>query len=377
MQFFGDFFLFLSTFLVAEEASSLLIDGEVIALAGISIAMLALFGFVVRTNVEKREEVSGQFKETSNSKKGSQAKLSEFSSLETERSATDISPAPVPALENTERETFRRADKLSEILKEEADSTPVCFHFPVKGQAYEVLQDFLRSLPEGDHWEVHLYAPNRKLSRTATKEGSMIVFQEGFPEVAENPPIEEAISWKLEWEGIRIGQILYLSRSEINLNVSTIAPLLESVTEKLALAAKTEDYETGWLSHLSFCNTLEKERVIGDEPKILLFIEFTGAEGRLLPALKSFGNWWREKYGESSSLFRIRNHRVAAFLTSKDWLTFQNALPLVMEFLGSSDLSLNVGAAVRIRPGDKDWEYKARKALYSSVTEGLNRLVCL
>ncbi|EQA37705.1 hypothetical protein LEP1GSC047_4098 [Leptospira inadai serovar Lyme str. 10] len=371
MQFFGDFFLFLSTFLVADEISSVLIDGEVIALAGISLTMLTVFGFVVRNNVEKREEANGQSKARSPLEEDPGKELDGIPSLETDRSTPGISTAS----ENNEREMFREEDRLPEILQEDIDSTPVCFHFPVKGQVYEVLQDFLRALPEGDHWEVHLYAPNRKLSPAATKEGSMIVFQSGFPEeVAEN---RNAVLWKLEWEGLRIGQVLYVSRSEINLNVSTITPLLESITERLALAAKTEDYETGWFSHLSFCNTLEKERVVGDEPKILLFIEFRGAEGRLLPALKSFGNWWKEKYGESASLFRIRNHRVAAFLTSKDWMAFQEALPLVMEFLGSSDLSLNVGASVRIRLGDKDWEYKARKALYSSVTEGLNRLVCL
>ncbi|EPG74813.1 hypothetical protein LEP1GSC058_1824 [Leptospira fainei serovar Hurstbridge str. BUT 6] len=370
MQFFGDFFLFLSTFLVAEGNSLLWIDGEIIALAGISLTMLTLFGFVVRTNVEKREEASRHTKENFQADE-LQTNLNEFSSLETQTSTIGIPPT----YEKTD-ESLREEDGLPEIPQEEADATPIRFHFPVKGRTYEVLQDFLRSLPEGDHWEIHLYSPNRKLSRSATKEGSMIVFQDGFPEVVETPT-DEAIIWKLEWEGLLVGCVLYISRSKIDLNISIITPLLESVTEKLVLAAKTEDFETGWLSHLSFCNILEKERVIGEEPKILMFVEFRGIEGRLLPALKSFGNWWKEKYRESPSLFRIRNNRIAAFLTSEDWIEFQNSLPLIMEFLGSSDLSLNVGASVRIRLGDKDWEYKARKALYSSVTEGLNRLVCL
>ncbi|WP_246028097.1 hypothetical protein [Leptospira fletcheri] len=320
-------------------------DGQVLALGSVSFALLALFGFVVRTNLERKSESSEVPKE--------------------------VSPEEIPE----SPELPKDFSKPSEIETVSDLSQRSYFHLPVKGKIYESIRDFLDSLSEYGSWEIQLFSQYGKLSRCASKQRSLIVLSEGFPEAV----VEESdgLTWVLEWEGSEMGKVVCNGLEDGGESrEKELSRKIHSFAEALALSSKTEDFETGWGSYLAFCNALEKERKEGEEPKILLFLEFASIDERSV-LLKSFGRWWSEKFHDSILLYRIRGNRAASFLSTSDWISFQKSLPSLMEFLGSPKRSLNVGAGVRVRKDDRDWEPKAREALYLSLEEGPNRLVCL
>lgn len=360
MQFFRDFFLIFPGF---SEQPSVWMDGQILALGSVSFALLALFGFAVATHLERKSESSDAPEEV-------------FSEEMSEPSSNSAEPPNSPEEKPADPSSVSFLPKHSSEIETVSDLAPRSyFHLPVKGKIYESIRDFLDSLSAYGNWEVQLFSQYGKLSHCASKQRSLIVVSEGFPE----PVGEESngLTWVLEWEGSEMGKVVCNGLEDCGESgEKEVYRRIHSFAEVLALSSKTEDSETGWGSYLAFCNSLEKEKKEGEEPKILLFLEFASIDERSV-LLKSFGRWWSEKFHDSILLYRIRGNRVASFLSTSDWISLQKALPALMEFLGSPERTLNVGAAVRVRKDDKDWEPKAREALYLSLEEGPNRFVCL
>ncbi|GBF38626.1 hypothetical protein LPTSP1_16190 [Leptospira johnsonii] len=263
----------------------------------------------------------------------------------------------------------------SEEVPRETETLFQSFYIPIRGKTYEAVRSFLDSIRTGEeYWEVLLHDSKGDLQTVASKTGSISIFPSERKKASE--PKEGAIVWKLEWDSFSLGEVRQTSLSSSEFSLDEISFRLDKLVEGLVLAGESQDGETGWSSYPIFSQHLEREKVEGEETKILVFMEFE-SDGDLVSDFRSLGNWWKSRFGENSSLYRIRKNRLATFFHPEDWLKFQNSLSGLMEFLGPEKTRLNVGASVRVRKEDPEWEPRAKKALYSSKEEGPNRLVCL
>ncbi|TGL64068.1 hypothetical protein [Leptospira sarikeiensis] len=357
MEFFPDFFTISEVFPMASTSISTWIDGEVLALGGISFTLLSLFGYVVHTQIDRKEE---KFEETI------------FSDTETSSQVGTKEEVKIEEYVSSPKEEIFYPTQRQE---EETEVSFQSFYFPVRGKTYEVIRSFLDSLPiQEDIWEVLLYDTKGILQTVASKTGSISVFPSERKSVSE--PGEGCIVWKLEWDFFFLGEVRQTKSSGSDFSVSEISLRLDKLVEGLVLAGESQDGETGWSSYSVFSQNLERERYEGEDTKILAFLEFE-SDKDLVSDFRSFGNWWKQRFGESSQVYRIRKNRLASVFTPEDWIKFQNSLSGLMEFLGPDKTRLNVGASVRVRKEDPEWESRAKKALHSSKEEGPNRLVCL
>ncbi|TGJ99622.1 hypothetical protein EHO59_17420 [Leptospira semungkisensis] len=374
MQFFTAFFPSIGDFPLASASFSVWMDGEVLALGGISFTLLSLFGYVVHSQIDKKEENVSEEEGTS-------------SFVGEQEVATGSDLAEQNQFQNKEEfvglesSSFHltRANEEKKIYIEEAESQEfLChrFYFPIGGKTYEAIKTFLDSLPSssGENWEVLLYNTKSRLEIVASKTGTILVFPSETREGSEIVP--GTVLWKLEWESSPLGEVRMISPSSTSLGDAEMGLRLDKLVEQLILAGESQDEETGWGTYSFFSQNLEEEKSEGEDPKILVLLEFE-AEVNLLSDLKSFGRWWNSRMEGRSPLSRIRKNRAAGILSPGDWMRFQESLSGLMEFLGPDRVRLNVGAGVRIRKGDSEWESRAKKALHSSKEEGPNRLVCL
>lgn len=336
------------------------------ALGGISFCLLSLFGYVVHTTMDRKEE------------KGTESEVPFFQSISNEevpRTQKDIFSEKILSEEGVP--TFSQEAPLSiykEEVPKETETHFQSFYIPVRGKTYEAVRSFLDSIRAGEeYWEVLLRDSNGDLQTVASKTGSISIFPSERKRTFD--PKEGAIVWKLEWDTFSLGEVRQTSSfSEFSLD--EISLRLDKLVEGLVLAGESQDGETGWSSYPIFSQHLEREKYEGEETKILVFMEFE-SDGDLVSDFRSLGNWWKLRFGENSSIYRIRKNRLATFFHAEDWLKFQNSLSGLMEFLGPEKTRLNIGASVRVRKEDSEWEPRAKKALHSSKEEGPNRLVCL
>lgn len=358
MHYFPDFFEFLFDFKLATAPPLTWIDGEILALGGVSFALLSLFGYVVHTQIDRKEsevpDMSDQM--------GEEAIVSQH---------TEIVSAPV-------QETVPlNGPEVSDSPEEEkvGDLYFTSFYLPIQGKTLEAVRQFFDSLPPGSGtWELLLHSESGKKEIVARKSGTILVFPGERTEATEIYP--GVLSWPLVWETSSLGELRQVPDSERDFSISDLSMSLDRLTENLVTGSESQDSETGWGSYSHFLQHLEKENAKGEEPKILLYMEFH-KNGNLLPEFKSLGRWWKERFGEFSPLSRVRNNRLSTILSPEDWIRFQDSLSGLMEFLGPDRISLNVGASVRVKRQDQDWEQRAKRALHSSKEEGPNRLVCL
>ncbi|PJZ24497.1 hypothetical protein CH352_13890 [Leptospira hartskeerlii] len=367
MQFFLEFFPISEVFPIASTSLSTWIDGEVLALGGISFCLLSLFGYVIHTTMDRREE------------KGTEDIVPFFQAVSKEEVSEVSSKAPV-TIENGIEEgvpTISQEQPLT-IFKEEVPKETIpfqSFYFPVRGKTYEAVKSFLDSIRAGEeYWEVLLHDSNGDLQTVASKTGSISVFPSERKRASE--PKEGAIVWKLEWDSFSLGEVRQTSSTISEFSLDEISFRLDKLVEGLVLAGESQDGETGWSSYPVFSQHLEREKYEGQDTKILVFLEFE-SDGDLVSDFRSLGNWWKSRFGENSPIYRVRKNRLATFFNAEDWIGFQNSLSGLMEFLGPEKTRLNIGASVRVRKEDSEWEPRAKKALHSSKEEGPNRLVCL
>ncbi|PKA15542.1 hypothetical protein [Leptospira haakeii] len=366
MQFFPEFFPISEVFPIASTSLSTWIDGEVLALGGISFCLLSLFGYVVHTTMDRKEE------------KGTESEAPFFQSVSKEEvpeiqkdivSEEILSKEVNPAIFSEQPSYFFK----EEVPKETAPFQS--FYFPVRGKTYEAVKSFLDSIRTGEeYWEVLLHDSKGVLRTVASKTGSISVFPSERKSASE--PKEGAIIWKLEWDSFSLGEVRQTSSMPCEFSLDEISFRLDKLVEGLVLAGESQDGETGWSSYPVFSQHLEREKAEGEETKILVFMEFE-SDGDLISDFRSLGNWWKSRFGENSPIYRIRKNRLATFFHAEDWVGFQNSLSGLMEFLGPDKTRLNIGASVRVRKDDPEWEPRAKKALHSSKEEGPNRLVCL
>ncbi|MEI1279929.1 hypothetical protein V6Z05_16475 [Leptospira venezuelensis] len=366
MQFFPDFFPISEVFPIASASLSTWIDGEVLALGGISFCLLSLFGYVVHTTMDKREE------------KGSEVEVPFFQSVSTEE-VPEVHKEVVSEKSHLEEgvPTISREQSFAytEEVPKETKAPFQSFFFPVRGKTYEAVKSFLDSIQTGEeYWEILLHDSKGDLQTVASKTGSISIFPSERKRSSE--PKEGAIIWKLEWDSFSLGEVRQTSSSPSEFSLDEISLRLDKLVEGLVLAGESQDGETGWNSYPIFSQHLEREKYEGEDTKILVFMEFE-SDGDLVSDFKSFGNWWKSRFGENSSIYRIRKNRLATFFNAEDWIKFQNSLSGLMEFLGPDKTRLNIGASIRVRKNDSEWEPRAKKALHSSKEEGPNRLVCL
>ncbi|TGK36584.1 hypothetical protein [Leptospira andrefontaineae] len=365
MQFFPEFFPISEVFPIASASLSTWIDGEVLALGGISFCLLSLFGYVVHTTMDRKEE------------KDAESEVPFFQSFSKEEvpevpkavaSEKGLLEEGVPTF-SSEQPTY--------IFKEEVPKETIqfqSFYFPVRGKTYEAVKSFLESIRTGEeYWEVLLHDSRGDLQIVASKTGSISVFPSERKRASE--PKEGAIVWKLEWDSFSLGEVRQTS-SASEFSLDEISFRLDKLVEGLVLAGESQDGETGWSSYPVFSQQLEREKFEGTDTKILVFMEFE-SDGDLVSDFRSLGNWWKSRFGENSPIYRIRKNRLATFFNAEDWMKLQNSLSGLMEFLGPEKTRLNIGASVRVRKEDSEWEPRAKKALHSSKEEGPNRLVCL
>ncbi|EMK02331.1 MULTISPECIES: hypothetical protein [unclassified Leptospira] len=368
MQFFPQFFPILEVFPLASASLSTWIDGEVLALGGISFCLLSLFGYVVHTTMDRREE-----KDTESEVPFFQSILKEEVPEGQKQAAFEKIPSEegVPSIFSQDESLYL----LKEEVPKETKTPFQSFYIPVRGKTYEAVRSFLDSIRVGEEdWEVLLHDSKGDLQTVASKTGSISVFPSERKRATE--PKEGAIVWKLEWDSFSLGEVRQTSSSLSEFSLDEISFRLDKLVEGLVLAGESQDGETGWSSYPVFSQHLEREKVEGEETKILVFLEFE-SDGDLVSDFRSLGNWWKSRFGENFSIYRIRKNRLATFFYAEDWMKFQNSLSGLMEFLGPEKTRLNVGASVRVRKDDSEWEPRAKKALHSSKEEGPNRLVCL
>lgn len=367
MQFFPEFFPISEVFPIASASLSTWIDGEVLALGGISFCLLSLFGYVVHTTMDRKEE------------KGTESEVPFFQAVSKEdipEVPKDIVSEQIFSGEGVP--TFSQEAPIS-IFKEEGPKETKApfqsFYFPIRGKTYEAVRSFLDSIRTGEeYWEVLLHDSKGDLQTVASKTGSISVFPSERKRARE--PKEGAIIWKLEWDSFSLGEVRQTSSSASEFSLDEISFRLDKLAEGLVLAGESQDGETGWSSYPVFSQHLEREKYEGEDTKILVFMEFE-SDGDLVSDFRSLGNWWKSRFGENSPIYRIRKNRLATFFHAEDWIKFQNSLSGLMEFLGPDKTRLNIGASVRVRKEDSEWEPRAKKALHSSKEEGPNRLVCL
>ncbi|MGJ4748281.1 hypothetical protein ACQV5M_18110 [Leptospira sp. SA-E8] len=364
MQFFPEFFPISEVFPFASASLSTWIDGEVLALGGISFCLLSLFGYVVHTTMDRKEE------------KGTESEVPFFQSIIKEE-VPEV-PKEIVSEEIAGVPTISQDAPLSIFTEEVPQETKApfqSFYIPVRGKTYEAVRSFLDSIRVGEEvWEVLLHDSKGDLQTVASKTGSISIFPSEKKRSSE--PKEGAIVWKLEWDSFSLGEVRQTSSSSSEFSLDEISFRLDKLVEGLVLAGESQDGETGWSSYPVFSQHLEREKYEGQETKILVFLEFE-SDGDLVSDFRSLGNWWKSRFGENSPIYRIRKNRLATFFNAEDWLKFQNSLSGLMEFLGPEKTRLNVGASVRVRKEDSEWEPRAKKALHSSKEEGPNRLVCL
>ncbi|TGL36898.1 hypothetical protein EHQ52_03235 [Leptospira koniambonensis] len=366
MQFFLEFFPISEVFPMASTSLSTWIDGEVLALGGISFCLLSLFGYVVHTTMDRKEE-DGTESDIPFFQSISKEEVSEVQKTVT--AGPNISEEGVPSISQ---------DLPSYIFKEDIPKETIpfqSFYFPVRGKTYEAVKSFLDSIRVGEeYWEVLLHDSKGDLQIVASKTGSISVYPSERNRASE--PKEGAIVWKLEWDSFSLGEVRQTSSSPSEFSLDEISFRLDKLVEGLVLAGESQDGETGWSSYPVFSQHLEREKYEGADTKILVFMEFE-SDGDLVSDFRSLGNWWKSRFGENSPIYRIRKNRLATFFNAEDWIKFQNSLSGLMEFLGPDKTRLNIGASVRVRKEDSEWEPRAKKALHSSKEEGPNRLVCL
>ncbi|TGM86840.1 hypothetical protein [Leptospira licerasiae] len=366
MQFFPQFFPISEVFPIASASLSTWIDGEVLALGGISFCLLSLFGYVVHTTMDRREE------------KENEEGVPFFQSVLKEEVPEVREEASIGGNKFEEGVPTILKEASSYLFKEdipkETKAPFQSFYFPVRGKTYEAVKFFLDSIQSiEEYWEVLLHDSKGDLQTVASKTGSISVFPSERKKAS--GPKEGEIVWKLEWDSFSLGEVRQTSSlSEFSLD--EISFRLDKLVEGLVLAGESQDGETGWSSYPIFSQHLEREKYEGQDTKILVFMEFE-SDGDLVSDFKSLGNWWKSRFGENSPIYRIRKNRLATFFNAEDWIKFQNSLSGLMEFLGPDKTRLNVGASVRVKKDDSDWEPRAKKALHSSKEEGPNRLVCL
>ncbi|PJZ47798.1 hypothetical protein [Leptospira saintgironsiae] len=366
MQFFPEFFPISEVFPIASTSLSTWIDGEVLALGGISFCLLSLFGYVVHTTMDRKED-KDHASEVPFFQAVSKEDVSEV--RKEEASEKSLLEEGVPTI---------LEEQFSYIYKEDIPKASIpfqSFYFPVRGKTYEAVKSFLDSVRAGEeYWEVLLHDSKGDLQTVASKTGSISVFPSERKRARE--PKEGAIIWKLEWDSFSLGEVRQTSSATTEFSLDEISFRLDKLVEGLVLAGESQDGETGWNSYPVFSQHLEREKYEGADTKILVFMEFE-SDGDLVSDFRSLGNWWKSRFGESSTIYRIRKNRLATFFNAEDWMKFQNSLSGLMEFLGPDKTRLNIGASVRVRKEDSEWEPRAKKALHSSKEEGPNRLVCL
>ncbi|MFB5650701.1 hypothetical protein ACE5IS_08655 [Leptospira wolffii] len=353
MHYFPAFFKILFDFQPAVLPSSVWIDGEVLALGSVSLALLSLFGYVVHSQID-RKSVPEEPQTVSDPE-------------------VDTKVSELPVFESVSEETTIFDSKTYFEKEENTEEYHHSFYLPIHGKTLEAVRMFLESIPSGsDSWEVLLRSSSGKLETAATRSGNLFIFPSERKEALPAEP--GTMVWPLQWESASLGELR--RKNEIDSVLPDLNPALDRLIEGLILGGESQDTETGWGSYSFFAQTCEREKETGEEPKILIFLEFTKS-GDLAVEFRSFGRWWKERFGDSNPLSRVRKNRLAAILSPEDWIRFQESLSGLMEFLGPDKVSLNVGASVRIRRSDSEWEPKAKRALHSSKEEGPNRLVCL
>ncbi|TGJ98274.1 hypothetical protein EHQ53_00650 [Leptospira langatensis] len=379
MQFFAAFFPSIGHFPFGSASFSVWIDGEVLALGGISFTLLSLFGYVVHTQIDRKEEAAseeeavGSPSSDTEQEEGIHSEPKDQSQVEVRN--VQLREKDEHALVGSSFDPLASSPQMR-TYEEAQDFLCHRFYFPIGGKTYEAIKTFLDSIPSSpkETWEVLLYNTRSKLETVASKTGSILVFPSETREGSEILP--GTVLWKLEWESSPLGEVRLISNEASSLGSSEMGLRLDKLIEQLILAGESQDEETGWGSYSFFSQNLEEERSEGEDPKILVLLEF-GSVGNLVMDLKSFGRWWTSRMEGRSPLSRIRKNRVAAILAPGDWMRFQESLSGLMEFLGPDRVELNVGASIRIRKGDSEWESRAKKALHSSKEEGPNRFVCL
>ncbi|MBM9577840.1 hypothetical protein JWG45_11855 [Leptospira sp. 201903070] len=375
IQYFGIILVFFNRSIFAQAKqvglSQEFLTGDTLVLGGISISLLFLFGLVLKESVhrpvaaKKRiEEESPEIKSISASTAGPKPQLenSVLSQKTPDRFLNTNSPTP-------------RQIKSQIVWKREVPAHPefILAHqkfleqlgFKIQNAEIYFLSgdvSLLLASKRGKLFHLPESAEEWNLSEKTFKEihQGRIGFQEGFVYI----PLATGIQ--------PFGYLKLSSNDWKLLNPREFQAWKEEYEEQVSIQFESSDSETGFGNIHAF--EIDKIRV---QENILIFASITTASS--LPYVLKWMSLWTSKIlRKQIRFYRIRQDRVAFFLSPEDWEQFSKNLKELIESLQkeSHRVDLNLGVSI-LEESREGWVSNARKALGHSIEQGPNRYICL
>ncbi|AOP34534.1 hypothetical protein A0128_12160 [Leptospira tipperaryensis] len=373
IQHFGIIFVFFNRSLFAQSKqislSQEFLSGDTLILGGISISLLFLFGLVLKESVHKPEEKK-------NPVGSSETKLESFSVIQpkTQSENAVLSERSVDRFVNPNNVSARQA-KSQITWKREVPTHPelIVAHQKFLEQLSARIQNAEIYFLSGD---VSLLLASKRgrvfhlpespeewnLSEKTLKEihQGRIGFQEEFAYIPLSTGIHPfgylkltSVDWKL-------------------LNPREFQSWKEEYEEQVSVQFESSDSETGFGNIHAF--EVDKIRI---QENILIFASISTSSS--LPYILKWMSLWTSKIlRKQIRFYRIRQDRVAFFLSPEDWEQFSKNLKELIESLQkeSHPVDLNLGVSI-LEESREEWVANARKALGLSIEQGPNRYICL
>ncbi|PJZ54679.1 hypothetical protein [Leptospira adleri] len=375
IQYFGIIFFFFNRSLFSQTKQVGLVQefltGDTLILGGISISLLFLFGLVLKESVDKPER-----KRKTNLQESAETKIEPLSSPQPEAQPENS----VLSKQRTDRfvkpnEGSFRQNKSQIVWKREVPSNP---------ELIEAHRKFLEQLGARIQ-NAEIYFLSGEVSfLLASKRGKIF----HLPESPEELNLSEKILKEIR-EG-RIGfqddeayiplatgilpfGFLKLALTDWKLlNPREFQSWKEEYEERVSIQFESSDPETGFGNIHAF--ELDKTRV---HENILIFASVETVSS--LPyVLKWISLWTSKIIRKQIRFYRIRQDRVAFFLSEQDWEIFSKNLNELVESLQKDNhpVDLNLGVSI-LEENKEEWSTNARKALGLSIEQGPNRYICL
>ncbi|XDD49074.1 hypothetical protein AB3N59_11615 [Leptospira sp. WS92.C1] len=375
IQHFGTIFLFFNVAVQAIETRSNLskdlFSGDTLVFGGISLSLLFLFGLVLKESVQKSRNVSEKKKDV----------LSELTKPISAASESVSVFEDVVSRNPIGKESFRnqavsvKSSQVNHIWKREV---------PIHPELVLAHQTFLEQLSSKVSFAELCFLSGDISLLLASRNGKLFHLPES--------PEEQSISDK-SLKDVQSGRICFTEEFVYIPLATGIQPFgylkiaasdwkqltprefhswKEEYEERVSIQFESSDPETGFGNLHAF--ELDKIRV---HENILIFASLTTLSS--MPYVLKWVSLWTSKIlRKQIRFYRIRQDRVAFFLSPEEWETFSKNLKELVESLQkeSHPVDLNLGVSI-LEENRESWVLNARKALGQSMEQGPNRYICL
>ncbi|RHX84503.1 hypothetical protein [Leptospira stimsonii] len=373
IQYFGIIFVFFNRSLFAQTKqigfTQEFLTGDTLILGGISISLLFLFGLVLKESVHKPEREKRKEKLSEN--KNATLNLPEIKS---ERENPVSSEQRANHLVRQNENSFRQ------------NGTQITWKREVPSHPELILahQKFLEQLGSKiQNAELYFLSGNVSLL-LASKRGRLFHLPESAEEWTPSEKtlkeiLQGRVGFQEEFAYVPLSTGIlpfgYLKLATVDwklLNPREFQSWKEEYEEQVSIQFESSDPETGFGNIHAF--EVDKIRV---NENILIFASIN-AESSFPYILKWMSLWTSKILRKPVRYYRIRQDRVAFFLSPEEWELFSKNLRELIESLQkeSHPVDLNLGVSI-LEESREEWVANARKALGLSIEQGPNRYICL